>query len=69
MGDISLTEGRPRYDGYLKAHVSRGLMVDPALTRPIPFMPGSVQRELALMLANGITFDAAFAGSDMPPLH
>ncbi|MES3021608.1 MAG: substrate-binding domain-containing protein [Pseudomonadota bacterium] len=65
FGDTALTEGRPRHDGYLKAHVSRGLMLDPALTRPIPLTPDAIQKELADMLANGIRFDAAFAGSDM----
>lgn len=65
FGDTTLTEGRPRYDGYLKAHAARGLMVDPILTRAVPFTPGAIQQDLAEMLAKGIAFDAAFAGSDM----
>lgn len=65
FGDTALTEGRPRHDGYLRAHAVRGLLVDPALTRPIAFTPQAMQQEVDRMLAQGTAFDAAFAGSDM----
>jgi DNA-binding LacI/PurR family transcriptional regulator len=68
FGDIELTEGRPRHQGYHNAHRQRGLMVDPALTRSIPFVGDSMQIEVRSMLEQGIEFDGVFAGSDAAAL-
>ncbi len=64
FGDNELNESRLRHQGYYNAHRARGLMIDPALTRSLPFVADSMQRDLALMLEQGIKFDAIFAGSD-----
>jgi DNA-binding LacI/PurR family transcriptional regulator len=68
FGDNDLNESRLRYLGYLNAHKQRGLMVDPALTRSLPFVGDSMQVDVRTMLAQGIKFDAAFAGADMVAL-
>ncbi len=64
FGDNELNESRLRHQGYYNAHRARGLMIDPALTRSLPFVADSMQRDLALMVKQGIQFDAIFAGSD-----
>ncbi|MES2258006.1 MAG: LacI family DNA-binding transcriptional regulator [Pseudomonadota bacterium] len=69
FGDNELNECRLRYQGYLNAHKQRGLMVDPALTRSLPFVGDSMQQEVGLMLAQGLKFDSAFGGSDMVALQ
>jgi DNA-binding LacI/PurR family transcriptional regulator len=69
FGDNELNESRLRYQGYLNAHKQRGLMVDPSLTRSLPFVADSMQREAAMMLEQGIQFDGAFGGSDMVALQ
>jgi len=68
FGDIELNEGRLRHQGYLNAHKQRGLMVDPALTRSIPFIADSMQVEVMSMLKQGMKFDGIFAGSDAAAL-
>lgn len=64
LGDTDLNECRLRHQGYHNAHRQRGLMVDPALTRSIPFVGDSMQKEVTSMLAQGIKFDSIFAASD-----
>lgn len=64
FGDIELNEGRLRHQGYHNAHRQRGLMVDPALTRSIPFIGDSMQKEVLAMLAQGVQFDGIFGASD-----
>ena len=65
LGDTELPEYRLRHDGYMNAHAKRGLLVDPALSRPIPFVPDAVQKGVELMLAQKIRFDGLFATSDV----
>ncbi len=64
FGDIELNEGRLRHQGYHNAHKQRGLMLDPALTRSIPFVGDSMQKEVLSMLEQGIKFDGIFGASD-----
>ncbi len=68
FGDDETNEGRLRHQGYHNAHRQRGLMVDPALTRSIPFGAGSMQKEALAMLEQGLKFDGVFAASDMVAL-
>jgi len=65
LGDTELPEYRLRYDGYMNAHAKRGLLVDPALTRTIPFRPGTIQKEIESMLTRKNGFDGVFAASDV----
>lgn len=64
FGDNELNECGLRYQGYLNAHRQRGLVPDPVLTRSIPFLADSMQKEAASMLEQGIAFDGVFGGCD-----
>ncbi|WP_371765602.1 LacI family DNA-binding transcriptional regulator [Massilia sp.] len=65
LGDTELPEYRLRYDGYMTAHAKRGLLVDPSLTRAVPFVPDAIQKDVESMLAQKIVFDGLFATSDV----
>ena len=65
LGDTDLPEFRQRHQGYLNAHAQRGLLVDPALTRPVAFVGDNVRTEVEAMLASKVSFDGLFAASDV----
>lgn len=64
LGDPSLPEIALRHEGYLAALQARGIEPDPALTRPVPFVPQAARADMERLLADGPAFDAVFAGSD-----
>lgn len=64
FGDNELNEGLLRYQEYHNAHRQRGMLIDPGLTRSLPFVGDSMQKEMASMLEQGIKFDSVFAASD-----
>jgi DNA-binding LacI/PurR family transcriptional regulator len=65
LGDISHPEAGLRYAGYLRAHREAGVMPDTRLRQSVllgePMLQGVVQD----WLAQGLTFDAVFAISDV----
>lgn len=65
FGDINLAEIGLRYQGYCMALESAGLIPDPNLCWPVPFVDKDVQQVLEKMLETGVDFDAVFAGSDL----
>ncbi|WP_440964008.1 LacI family DNA-binding transcriptional regulator [Massilia sp. GER05] len=65
LGDMELPEFRLRHDGYMNAHAKRGLLVDPSLTRPIPFVAETIQKNVEAMLTQKTGFDGLFAASDV----
>lgn len=65
MGDPDLPEVGQRRDGWLAAHAAAGLQPDPALQRAVPFVTERIQQEVALVVQQGLAFDALFAASDL----
>ncbi len=65
LGDIELPEVGQRHEGYLQAHQARGLAVDPALCRRVPFVPEAIQADLDALIKSGKPFDALVASSDV----
>ncbi len=65
MGDAELPEIGLRHAGWLAAHADAGLLPDPALSRPVPFVTERIQQEVVLMQQQGLAFDAVFAASDL----
>lgn len=64
LGDPSLPEIAQRHAGHLAALQAHGIDPDPALTRPVPFVPQAARADIERLLADGPAFDAVFAGSD-----
>jgi DNA-binding LacI/PurR family transcriptional regulator len=65
IGDFGSPELRKRREGYWQAHRDAGLAADPALVLPTQFDAAAVERDLELVLARGLQFDAVFACSDL----
>ena len=65
FGDGSLAEIGLRHQGYQAALQAAGHTPDPALYRPVAFVESVVRQEIGRMLADGVDFDAVFAGSDL----
>lgn len=64
IGDPSLPEIAQRHAGWLAAQRARGIEPDAAFTRPVPFVPQAACEDMVRLLAEGLAFDAVFAGSD-----
>ena len=65
MGDPELPEIGQRMQGWRDAHAQAGLVIDPQLARPVPFVTEDIQREVALLALQRLNFDAVFAASDL----
>jgi DNA-binding LacI/PurR family transcriptional regulator len=70
FGDRELAEMGHRYDGYVAAHQARGVPLDPALYRPVPFVTADIRREVERMVREErLAFDAVFACGDVMALQ
>ena len=65
MGDPELPEIGQRQQGYLNAMAQAGLVADPALRQPVPFVVASIQQRLQALVRRKLRFDAVFAASDL----
>ncbi len=65
LGDPGLPEVAQRLQGYQQAHADAGRVADPPLVRRVPFVADRVAPEIDALQAQGITFDAIFAASDL----
>jgi DNA-binding LacI/PurR family transcriptional regulator len=65
FGDAELPEIALRQQGYQKALAEAGLPVDRKLLRSAPFVTDAIEREVERLCAEGTTFDAVFAASDL----
>lgn len=65
LGDPGLPEIGQRRDGWQQAHIEAGLVADPALSRPLPFVTSLIEREIEDIVRDGPPFDAIFAASDL----
>jgi DNA-binding LacI/PurR family transcriptional regulator len=65
FGDADLPEVALRREGYLQALKEAGVEPDRKLMRPVPFVDDDAQREVERLCAEGVSFDAVFAASDL----
>lgn len=65
LGGTEAPEAAQRFEGYRKGLAEAGLAFDPALVLPTPYTLEEAREAVAAFLAAGVTFDAAFAFSDV----
>lgn len=65
LGDATLPEIGPRYEGYVQSHKDRGLAPDPALTATADFPAVTVAATVHRLLSGPNPPDAIFAVSDV----
>jgi DNA-binding LacI/PurR family transcriptional regulator len=65
LGDTSAIEAMQRYRGYLEGLAQAGLQPDPTLNVSVHFEVESAESAVHAMLAQGVSFDAVFAASDL----
>jgi DNA-binding LacI/PurR family transcriptional regulator len=69
VGDVNYPEGRMRYDGYKRALIDAGLVVDPVLFHPFLFGEASTRAAVEQWMSTGHDFDGVFAASDVAAIN
>lgn len=65
LGATDAPEAVQRFQGYRQGLAEAGLPFDPALVIPAPYTMDDARAVIAGVVATGVTFDAAFAFSDV----